>query len=82
VSLRISAVRGDSWVLIRSGGAGGPLVYVGVIRIGKSVSVTGWRLWARFGALGNLDLRVNGRSVRPNHSGTVDAYVTSTGLSR
>jgi hypothetical protein len=79
-SFRLTATRGDCWVSIRSRSATGPVLYEGVLRQGETARVRGTRLWARFGAIGNLDLYVNGKPVREAHSGTLDAVVTAAGL--
>ncbi|HEX7083272.1 MAG TPA: DUF4115 domain-containing protein [Gaiellaceae bacterium] len=79
-SFRLTAARGACWVSIRSRDAGGPVLYEGVLRQGQTARVRGTRLWARFGAIGNLDLFVNGKAVRAAHSGTLDAVVTAAGL--
>jgi RodZ C-terminal domain len=81
VRFRITAARGDSWVLIRRSGPTGAIVYSGILSQGRSVTVKGTRFWVRFGAVGNLDLVLNGKAVRPAHTGTIDAVVTPSGLS-
>ena len=58
----------------------GDVVYAGIVSRGASVTVKGGQLWIRFGAVGNLDLVLNGKPVRPTHTGTVDAVVTPNGL--
>ena len=78
--LSLHAVRGDSWVLVRAQDSAGRVLYTGIIRRGSTVNVSGTRLWVRFGSVGNLDLTLNGKPVRPAHSGTVDAVVTPSGL--
>jgi len=78
--LSLHAVRGDSWVLVRANDSAGRVLYTGIIRRGSTVNVSGTRLWVRFGSVGNLDLALNGKPVRPAHSGTVDAVVTPSGL--
>ena len=80
VTFRMRASRGDSWALVRLGSRTGDILYSGVVRQGASVKVRGHRLWARFGALGNLDLLINGKPVRGTHAGTVDAYITAKGV--
>ena len=81
ITFRFSAVRGDCWTTIRAGSASGRVLYQGLLRQGQSASVRGHRLWARFGAIGNLDMFLNGRPVAASHTGTVDAIVTTSGLS-
>jgi hypothetical protein len=67
-------------VEIRRWNRSGTVVYSGVVDANASVTVTAKRVWARFGALGNLELFLNGRVVQTTHSGTVDAVVTAKGL--
>lgn len=81
ITFRFSAVRGDCWATIRARSASGRVLYQGLLRQGKSASVSGRLLWARFGAIGNLDMFLNGRRVTASHTGTVDAVVTGSGLS-
>jgi cytoskeletal protein RodZ len=76
----LRATRGDCWVLVRENDAAGRELYSGIIRQGTAVTVRGRRLWVRFGSVGNLDLYLNGKAVRPAHSGTVDAVVTQAGI--
>ncbi len=80
VTLTVEAVRGDSWVELRVGSSSGRILYSGILARGESMSGKGSRLWARFGSVGNLDLRLNGKPVRTAHSGTVNALVTPSGL--
>ena len=81
VRVRLTAVRNDSWVQIRRGSATGPVLFDAVVPIGESVRVSGrGRLWARFGSLGNFDLAINGRPVRPAFNGTVDTVITPSAI--
>ena len=80
VTLRITGARGDCWVEVRRRDRTGDVVYAGIVSRGASVTVKGTQLWIRFGAVGNLDLVLNGKPVRPTHTGTVDAVVTPNGF--
>ena len=80
-TLRITASRGDCWMEVRRRDRTGDVVYRGIVSRGASVTVKGTRLWARFGAVGNVDLVLNGKPARTAHTGTVNAVVTSQGLS-
>ena len=80
VTLRITGARGDCWVEVRRRDRTGDVVYAGIVTRGASVTVKGTQLWIRFGAVGNLDLVLNGKPVRPTHTGTVDAVFTPNGL--
>ncbi len=71
--LQLRAARGDSWAMVRVGDRTGPVVYSGIVRKGTSATVAArGKLWARFGAVANLDLVLNGKAVRPSHTGTIN----------
>jgi Domain of unknown function (DUF4115) len=76
----LTAARSDSWVEIRRGSSTGRVLFAGVVSEGKSIRVVGRRFWARFGAIGNFDLTVNGRPVHPTFNGTVDALITAAAI--
>jgi hypothetical protein len=81
VRLRLTAVRNDSWVQVRKGSSTGPVLFDGIVLTGQSIRVLGRpRLWARFGSLGNFDLTINGRPVRPTFNGTVDTVITASAI--
>ena len=78
--LGVTASRGDSWLVVRSGSANGPVVFEGVLKQGRFFDVARPRLWIRVGAASNLDLRVNGARPVSDLFGTVDAVVGPAGL--
>jgi hypothetical protein len=82
VTLRVTASRGDCWVLARAGSRSGRVLYAAIVRRGTTIALHGSRLWVRFGAVGNLDLVLNGQQVRLRHTGTVDALLTPAGVDR
>jgi Helix-turn-helix domain/RodZ C-terminal domain len=60
----ISTARGRSWLLIRTGGPTGPIVYQGVLEQGKSLYFSlGHPLWVRMGRPDNVDISLGGRLV-------------------
>ena len=61
--VRIAAGGNGSWVEVRRGSKSGKLLYAGVLEGGKQLHFRGRRLWARFGAAGNLTVRANGKPV-------------------
>jgi hypothetical protein len=63
VHVSIAATAGPSWVLIRRGSSSGAVVYEGTLAEGDSVRFTGRMLYARFGAIRNLDVQVGRLSV-------------------
>lgn len=79
VHVRLTAARNDSWVEVRAGSATGRVLFDGVVRQGTSISVRGRSLWARFGAIGNFDVSIDGRTVHPALNGTVDTVITGSG---
>lgn len=76
----LTAARADSWVQIRKGSFTGRVLYDGVVLEGQSVRLVGRRFWARFGALGNFDLTIDGRPVHPAFNGTVDTVITASAI--
>jgi len=69
-----TGARGDSWMEARAGSQAGRTLFAGVVAQGQTVRVTAPVVWITFGAAGNLDLRVNGRSPA---AGTFDGTITA-----
>ncbi len=76
----ITAVRGDSWLLIRAGSIRGRTLYDGVLPLGETVRLRSKRLWIRFGAASNVELSIDGRRARLPAFGTFDAFAGSHGV--
>jgi Domain of unknown function (DUF4115) len=78
VRLTLSAIA-DTWVEIRSGSAGGDVLYSGILPQGTAKHFRSTHLWASFGAAANLTARLNGK---PLHllPGTYSALVGARGL--
>jgi hypothetical protein len=78
VRLTLSATV-DTWVEIRSGSAGGDVLYSGILPQGSAKRFRSTRLWASFGAASNLTAHLNGK---PLHlpPGTYSALVGARGL--
>ena len=78
VRLTLSAIA-DTWVEVRSGSAGGDVLYSGILPQGTAKNFRGTHLWASFGAAANLTARLNGK---PLHlpPGTYSALVGARGL--
>ena len=70
---RITASRGRCWLLVRTGGPAGPILFQGVLAQGKTLRYPlGRRLWVRMGRPGNVDIslgghRVNGLPAQPGN---------------
>ncbi|MBD0330409.1 MAG: DUF4115 domain-containing protein [Thermoleophilia bacterium] len=64
LSLRLRAVRGDSWVRVRRRSRDGNQLFQGVLRRGEARTFTGPRLHLLLGSPGNLEARLNGKPVR------------------
>jgi hypothetical protein len=79
VRLRLSAVRAESWVEIRSGSAQGEVLFVGIMEEGSVRSFRAPRIYARFGQAGGLDARLNDTALRLP-PGTYSALITRQGL--
>lgn len=80
IHVTLTAARDDSWVEVRRESSTGRVLFDGIVQKGKSIRVAGHRFWARFGALGNFDLTVNGRPVHPAFNGTVDTLITASAI--
>ena len=80
VTLEVSAPRGDSWVVVRSGSSHGPILFEGTLEKGRTLSLERRRLWLRLGAATNLDVLVNGSPPPVELYGTLDAIVSAAGF--
>jgi hypothetical protein len=78
----VVASRGNSWLWVRSGSAGGPTVYEGTLLQGKTlpVSLKTGPVWIRIGDPPSIDVRLGGKLVRglPTQAGNV--LLTRRGL--
>lgn len=63
VRLVVSAARGPTWLIVRQGSATGAIVFDDVLGQGDRLQLSGRALYARFGSIGNVDVRVGGRAV-------------------
>jgi cytoskeleton protein RodZ len=63
-NLVIHAARGNCWLLVRLGGASGRVLYEATLPAGHRITFGGAKLWIRFGAPANVDVRRGGRVVR------------------
>jgi len=75
----ITAARGDCWLEVHSLSATGKLLYVGVLNEGKTVAVSGRKLWIRFGAGENVDLTLDGK-IEQVPAGATNVLVTTNGV--
>ena len=57
----IAAPSRASWLEVRRSSAHGALLFSGELGVGHRLRLKGARLWARFGAAGNLSISVNGK---------------------
>jgi hypothetical protein len=80
VSLLVRA-RTDTWLEIRSGSPTGSLLYSGTLSATSTRTFRARALWARFGAAGNLLVRLDGKPINLP-SGTYDAAFNSHGFRR
>jgi cytoskeleton protein RodZ len=77
----LTATRGRVWLLVRSGGPTGKILFEGTLEQGKTLPLAVVpRVWIRVGAPSALDVRLGGRLVTglPAHVGNV--YLSSSGL--
>jgi hypothetical protein len=61
--LRITAVRGASYVAVHRGGASGPVIFQGTIERGHTEPFPGRRFWMTVSAPENLVIRVRGKKI-------------------
>jgi hypothetical protein len=81
--LSIAAVGGESWLEVRAGDADGEQLFYGVLGEGEERTFEGLPVWVRIGALGNLELRLDGapvQSLPPSQGGVAEFVVSSDGL--
>jgi hypothetical protein len=64
VRLELRATRGDSYLIIKSGGAGGTLLYQGTLERGQRKFFDGKVLWMQLEMPANVLVRLNGNRVR------------------
>jgi hypothetical protein len=64
VRLELRATRGDSYLILKSGGAGGTLLYQGTLERGQRKFFDGKVLWMRLETPANVLVRLNGNRVR------------------
>ena len=76
------ATRGRCWLLVRSAGAAGPVLYEQVLAQGASLRLrVGGGLWVRLGAPWNVDLSVAGRRIAGMPTAPANVLVTKAGIS-
>lgn len=71
----------DTWLEIRDSTSTGPLLYNGTLAAGSTKHFHGRTFWARFGAAGNVLVRLGGKVIRMP-SGTYDATFDGHGFRR
>lgn len=78
--LRLSAVRGPVWLLVREGSSDGRVLYEDTLEAGRSLPFGRRPLWVRIGAPWNLDVLIKGRPTPiPPSSAPENILVTETG---
>jgi hypothetical protein len=78
VRLKLGATS-DTWVEVRSGSAGGNVLYSGILTQGSVKRFREKKVWVRFAAAANLTAHLNGRPL-PLPPGTYEALVRTRGL--
>jgi cytoskeleton protein RodZ len=79
----LTAARGRVWLLVRSGGPAGKVLFEGVLEQGKSLPLSlssSPRLWVRIGAPLALDVRVGGKLVGGLPTKVGNVYLSASGL--
>jgi len=74
--LAVTAVRGDTWLVVRAGSAQARVLYAGTLKRGDTLRRTGRRLWLELGAAANADVTVDGIQPHVRLYGTLDAIVS------
>lgn len=80
VALLLTA-KTNTWLEIRDSTSTGSLLYSGTLAAGSTKQFHGRSFWARFGAAGNVFVRLGGKVIRMP-SGTYDATFGSHGFRR
>lgn len=79
--LVLVASRGACWLSVHADSESGLVLYEGTLQRTRTVRFAHRRLWIRFGAPWNLELRLNGRLVHlPSSPGPVNVIVTKAGV--
>ena len=75
------AARGNCWLLVRSAGATGPILFERTLAQGRTLRLLVPRvLWVRIGAPWNLDVSVAGRRVAGLPTAPTNVLVTKSGI--
>ena len=75
------AARGSCWLLVRSSGPAGPVLYERTLAQGSTLRLpVGRALWVRIGAPWNLDLSVAGRPVTGLPTAPANVLVSKSGI--
>ncbi len=83
VSLQIAAVRGDCWLAVRIGSAGGRTVWTGFVRSGRTMTFgLARRLWLRVGDPSAVKVTVAGKPVANFPTRTANVVVDARGWRR
>jgi hypothetical protein len=80
VRLGVTAASGDSWVDARADSPTGRVLFQGLLAEGRTLSLSGRRLWMRVGAASHLAFTLNGRRANAGLVGTVNVIVTRQGI--
>ncbi len=78
----LTARRGPCWLSIRRGSPTGTRLYLGILARGRSLKVSGPRIWMHVGAGENLVVTVNGRRLADVPDGISELAVTADGIRR
>jgi hypothetical protein len=78
----LTAARGPCWLSIRRDSATGKRLYLGILRRGRSLRLSGRRIWMQVGAGENIVAQLNGRRIGDFPEGVAEVTVTAEGLAR
>jgi anti-sigma-K factor RskA len=82
VAVVVTARRGPCWLSVRRDSPQGERLYLGILARGRTLELSGARIWMRVGAGENLVVRVNGRRVGGFPEGIAEVALTADGLRR
>jgi hypothetical protein len=78
----LTATGGPCWLSVRETSSTGKRLYLGILRRGRTLELSGARIWMRVGAGENLAVTVNGRRLAEFPEGIAEVAITSDGLRR
>jgi hypothetical protein len=77
--LKLTALRGNSWIAVHRNSASGELLFAGTLERGRSMTFSSKKLWLNIGTPENVQARINGdRSLIPGGKGAAPVVIQAT----